>query len=461
MILDVIISAIFLIGFIIGIRLMQSPETAVWGNRLGAISMALGIIYTMNLVGILSDPFIWLFLLLGGALGVIMGQLVKMIQMPQMVGLLNGFGGAASALVAGTTAVTYANEPWVFWFTASLALAVGTLTLTGSVVAALKLQGWMTQQPIRVNRHSFWQGLILVVGAVGILMATGWQEAYFSLLLPLLVILFAVYGVMLAMRVGGADMPIVISLLNSFSGIAASISGFAVANVLLVGVGALVGVAGLILTQIMCRAMNRSLASVLSGFQEQDKKKKKVKKQDELAVSRGEKAEPVGEEPGIEGVEIEAPDEEKQKLEADEADKSEDELAAAEMPAGAGEPADPAESESVAPVEAEGTVSAEVETAETGAAVELSEEEEREREMAELLQDAEKVIIVPGYGMAVAQSQRSVKELADKLMDRGKDVKVAVHPVAGRMPGHEPQSGFSAQWISGAGQEKEKGEKAG
>ena len=384
MILDIIISAVLLTGFIIGIRLMQSPKTAVWGNRLGALSMGIAILYTLSLTGIITDPFIWLFLAIGGGLGVLMGQLVKMIQMPQMVGLLNGFGGAASALVAGTTAVTYSNEPWVFWFTAALALAVGTLTLTGSVVAALKLQGWMTQKPLVLNRHSFWQGLLLAVGALGILAATGWQETYFAFVLPLLIVLFAVYGIMLAMRVGGADMPIVISLLNSFSGIAASISGFAVANVLLVGVGALVGVAGLILTQIMCRAMNRSLASVLSGIQEKEQDKKKQKE-----------ARP---EPPLE---------------------EERETAGVKEPAEAspvGEAEEPPAEEEVAPA--------------------LSPEEQRELEMAELLQESQKVIIVPGYGMAVAQAQRSVKELADKLEDRGKEVKVAVHPVAGRMPGH-------------------------
>ncbi|MCK8817542.1 NAD(P)(+) transhydrogenase (Re/Si-specific) subunit beta, partial [Natroniella sulfidigena] len=354
MIGNIIISTIIIVGFIVGIRLMQSPKTAVWGNRLGAFSMASAILFSLWESGVINDLFLLSFIIFGGVLGIILGQVVQMIHMPQMVALLNGFGGAASALVAGATAAVYTTDSWVFWFTAGLALAVGALTLSGSVVAALKLQGLIIQKPVDLAGQQFYQGFLLVTGVLSIIILSIWQAAYLQILMPLIIILFTVYGLLMALRVGGADMPIVVSLLNSFSGIAAAICGLAVANLLLVGVGALVGVAGLILTHIMCKNMNNSLTAVLAGF---DKDKASEKK--EVASK-------------------------------------------------------------VEPKEVE----------------EKEAENDDQQKISDLLKSAEDVVIVPGYGMAVAQAQQAVKQLTDLLVAEGKNVKAGIHPVAGRMPGH-------------------------
>ncbi len=262
----IIISAIIIVGFIIQIRLMQSPETALLGNRIGAIFMAVAVLYTIIAYGGIGNPSLWLWLIVGGAAGVWLGQVVKMIQMPQMVGILNGFGGAASALVAVAGSVQYPeNAVWYLWLTASLAFTVGTLTFTGSLVAAMKLQGMISGRPVRVDKNGQSQKGLLIAGAVIILLSVIFT-GIFNLWIVLLTIVSGIYGVIMALRVGGADMPVVISLLNSFSGVAASITGFAVEDPLLVGVGAIVGVSGLILTRIMCKAMNRSLSAVLTGI---------------------------------------------------------------------------------------------------------------------------------------------------------------------------------------------------
>ncbi|WP_408954624.1 NAD(P)(+) transhydrogenase (Re/Si-specific) subunit beta [Natroniella sp. ANB-PHB2] len=357
MIGNITISTVIILGFIIGIRLMQSPKTAVWGNRLGAFSMASAIMFSLVNLGVINDFFLLFFIIFGGVLGVILGQVVEMIHMPQMVALLNGLGGAASALVAGSTAAIYTTEPWIFWFTAGLALAVGALTLSGSIVAALKLQGWIIQKPVTLSGHKLYQAFILVTGVLAIITLSITQITYFQIIMPLLIIMFTIYGLLMALRVGGADMPIVVSLLNSFSGIAAAICGLAVSNLLLVGVGALVGVAGIILTHIMCKNMNNSLTFVLAGFENNKaSEKKKVTAKEELKEA-----------------------EEKQEA--------------------------------------------------------ISEDNEQQ-EISDLLESAEDVVIVPGYGMAVAQAQQAVKELIDLLIAKGKSVKAAIHPVAGRMPGH-------------------------
>ncbi len=353
---EIIFSAIIIIGFLLGLRLQQSPATAVWGNRLAALSMAAAIVYTAYLVGILTDPIIWI--IIGGTalVGIFLAGRVKMIQMPQIVALLNGFGGAASALVAGTSSL-YDIQTTFAWFTAALALGVGTFTLSGSVVAALKLQSWITEKSVQLTGQQFLQTFLLLLMAVlvGAMTATG--SAHLMIIIPIMIAAAAIYGVLVAMRVGGADMPIIISLLNSFSGMAAAISGFAVENVLLVSAGAIVGVTGLLLTRIMCEAMNRSLFTVLRGF---------------------------------------SPDQAASTEADDEAieETSEDEI------------------------------------------VEDKEEFSPEQKISQLIDEAQDIIIVPGYGMAVAQAQEDVKEMLDLMDERGKSVDVAIHPVAGRMPGH-------------------------
>lgn len=347
MIVKIFIAAILITGFLVGIRLMQSPRTALWGNRLGAFCMALAILLALREVELLKSLAIWFYLLCGGALGIILGQRVKMIQMPQTVALLNGFGGAASALVAGATVTIYGyGELWVFWLTAALALAVGILTWSGSMVAALKLQGWISQKPVIMKAHGFFLALLLLLGVLLIICSVLFPATLFHTCIPFVVIIFILYGLLMTVRVGGADMPIIISFLNSLSGIAAAICGLAVGNLLLASVGALVGVAGMILTQIMCRAINRNLLLVLGGL-----------KSSSVGVKKFEKT---------------APDSRRNS----------------------------------------------------------------EVNMNDLLKQARKVILVPGYGMAVAQAQRAVKELLDALEKNNREVKIAIHPVAGRMPGH-------------------------
>ncbi len=347
------VAAIIIAAFLVGIRLMQSPETAVKGNRLGSLAMALAILLALRDSGAISLPSSWALLAVGGIIGALLGQLVTMIQMPQAVALLNGLGGAASALVAGTVgAFSGGDEPVFFWFTVTLALALGVLTLVGSLVATLKLQGWISQQPISIIGHSPVLALSLSAGTLLIISTLIFPGMDFNwTILPLTLIIFTVYGLLMSIRVGGADMPILISFFNSLSGVAAAVAALTVFNLLLTGVGALVGVAGMILTQIMCRAMNRNLPAVLGGI--------KIKPSEAAGPPCNGKGK-----------------------------------------TGSGEPVEPRE------------------------------------KLPVILAKAERVVIVPGYGMALAQAQQAVKDLIDALQSAGKEVKIAIHPVAGRMPGH-------------------------
>ena len=383
--LELVIPVLITVGFLIGIRLMQSPRTALWGNRLGAFCMVLAIGYVFLVLGVV-DSLVWLYIFLGGIVGIFLARQVKMIQMPQTVALFNGLGGGASALVAGTAMIMETNAGlWLFWLTAALALGIGTLTFTGSVVAALKLQGLISQKPVFLKGHGLLLRLLLLAGAAFIIVILFQQAPTYQLFV---LVLFALYGFLMALRVGGADMPVIISFLNSLSGVAASVSGLAVGNFLLAGVGALVGVAGMILTQLMCKAMNRNLPAVLGGFKTEAKKEK-----DKETVDKASDAAEAGQfVNGGQTVEKEIGDAPEGK-------------AAGETP---GKEASPAGEEAAVPA----------------------------GDAPSLLREAGRVIIVPGYGMALAQAQQSVKSLIDALEQDGKEVKVAIHPVAGRMPGH-------------------------
>ncbi len=344
------------LAFLFGVRLMQSPRTALWGNRLGASSMALAVALTFWRFGLATSPLAWTAMLLGAGIGVTRAHRARTIEMPQLVALLNGLGGAASALVIGAT--IHASDPMhagYVWVIAAAALGVGALTFAGSMVAMLKLQGRLSPKT-----NSFWrQGLLvqglLFAGAAAIV-AAGLVGS--PIMLYAVLVVFTLYGLLMAMRVGGADMPVLISFLNALSGVAASISGIALGNLLTAGVGALVGVAGMILTQLMCRAMNRNLAAVLRGFQ--------------FAMK------PAAPEAGASATE---------QPPADETERAQPQrLTAADIPA--------------------------------------------------LWREARTALIVPGYGMALAQAQQAVKDVMDALDRDGKQVKFAIHPVAGRMPGH-------------------------
>ncbi|MBQ7715262.1 MAG: NAD(P)(+) transhydrogenase (Re/Si-specific) subunit beta [Clostridia bacterium] len=340
-----IISGVLVAGILAGLILMSKPSTARVGNAVSAFCTLIAVAVTMYHYNVLSSAVIWVSIAVGVVISAIAIVRVKMIQMPQVVALLNGFGGLASALVAILSAVQ--SEDKFSYYTACIALVIGFVTFTGSLVAAGKLHKILPQKPIVLKGHTVY--IVLIVAATVACIALGsplWATA----------ILSSLFGVLFAVRVGGADMPITISLLNSLSGVAGGIAGIAVRNVLLVAVGGIVGASGLLLTQIMCRAMNRNLAGILLGNT------------------------------SVVGVRT---------AEAEDAPKNDEEEAEEET---------------------------------TDKVPELSE--------GEILKSASKVIIVPGYGMALAQAQQQVKDLSDKLEANGAEVKFAIHPVAGRMPGH-------------------------
>jgi len=348
-VISVVLSALVLLG----IKLMSSPKTAVLGNRIGAMAMLAAIVVVLIYNGIIDIPLLWIAILLGGVIGYAIAKRVKMIEMPQMVALLNGLGGGASALVA--LVEIYEKYPYMTTFsriTSQLALAVGAITLSGSLVAAAKLARKISQKPIILKKHNEISNSILLAVAVFIILALFSNAANSGTFSIVTALLSLTYGVFFAIRVGGADMPITISLLNSLSGLAGAICGFTIGDPLLVAVGAIVGASGLILTQIMCSAMNRSLVDILKGSQLNNSAQAKKSEGKITAVKRNE------------------------------------------------------------------------------------ESPEHKKTPAQLLKEAKKVIIVPGYGMAIAQAQSYVKELYDLLESQGKEVKFAIHPVAGRMPGH-------------------------
>ncbi len=332
-----IISAVLVLGVLLGISMMSKVKSANNGNTLSAVCTLIAILVVMYNCEILTAWQAWLGLAIGAVIGIIGAVKVKMIEMPQAVALLNGFGGLASALVAILT--IWQTEDMFEIYVGAVALVVGFVTFTGSVVAAGKLHKLLPQKPVVWKAHSFIVAVTIIATVVAVIIKPD--------CIWLISVLSAFFGVAFAIRVGGADMPITISLLNSLSGVAGGIAGIAVGDVLLVAIGGVVGASGLLLTQIMCRAMNRSLVSILVG----GKVKKTAVKQETVEVKKEETA--------------------KEKV-----------------------------------------------------------------DVAEILSNAKKVIIVPGYGMALGQAQSIVKSFADKLESNGAEVKYAIHPVAGRMPGH-------------------------
>jgi len=336
------------VGVIAGIRLMNFAHTAVWGNLLGACSLGIGVLLTLVHENLLAHPLIWAAIVPGVLLGSLLALVARTIQMPQTVALLNGLGGAASALVGLAILLapemSHINERGA----SALALIVGAITFSGSLIAAGKLAGVVSQKPVRIPNYRLYSVMFAAVLALLFL----WMTFKAGTLSPMVALLLALgIGVLFAIRIGGADMPITISLLNSMSGISAAIAGFAVNNMLLVAVGAIVGAAGFILTRIMCAAMNRSLSQILAG------------------------------------------------------------------------------ATTTAGMSATAAVPEEETTTEEHAA-------SAEPDVGEVLAAAQSIIIVPGYGMALSQAQGQVKRLSDALQAHGKTVKFAIHPVAGRMPGH-------------------------
>ena len=335
--------------FIVGLKMLSSPASARRGNAVAAVGMFVAVAVTLLDREIIDLRWIIVGVTIGSVLGVWMARAVKMTAMPQMVALLNGFGGGASALVAA--AEFYRLErlgdgvPPDASISITLTMLIGAVTLTGSLVAYAKLQELISGRAITFPGQKALNALLFAgaVAAIALLAPTFAHPAIFLALIAISLLL----GVLLVIPIGGADMPVVISLLNSYSGMAGAAAGFALHNNLLIISGALVGASGIILTQIMCKAMNRSLTNVLFGA--------------------------FGAQAGV----------------------------------AAGGGPDGREARSVSAEDA---------------AVQLA--------------YARSVIVVPGYGLAVAQAQHTVRELASILAQRGVDVKYAIHPVAGRMPGH-------------------------
>jgi NAD(P) transhydrogenase subunit beta len=349
---ELIINAVYVVSaalFILGLKLLSHPLTARRGNMLSALGMLVAICVTLIDQNILAYEWIIVAILAGSGVGAFIAKKVQLTEMPEMVSLLNGVGGLASLLVALAMVETDSTIASHLLIIVLLAIAIGGITFSGSVVAWAKLSGKVAKLISSGSTVFKGQAIVngLIVAAIvsfGSLFVIYPDVANSGVYLYLFVALCIVLGVMLVIPIGGADMPVVISLLNSYSGLADCAAGLAIDNNLLIVAGALVGASGIILTSVMCKAMNRSLTNVLfSGFQ---------------AVKTTEMK--------IEG--------EVKPLAADDA--------------------------------------------------------------YYVLEAAQSVVVIPGYGMAVAQAQHAMKELQVLLEENGAEVVYGIHPVAGRMPGH-------------------------
>ena len=333
--------------FIFGIKRMASPATARNGNQVAAIAMLLAIVATMVDRSIVSYWSIIIGTLIGAGIGIYYGRTVKMTGMPQMVALFNGMGGATAALVSiAEFAKSGAGEGSGVVLSIVLGTAIGAISLSGSIMAFGKLQELLPERPIRFPMQMQLNALVLVgILALGGVVTAGQSGISGVLMIAALATLL---GILAVLPIGGADMPVVVSILNSCTGVAAALTGFVVHNQLLVVAGALVGASGTLLTFMMARAMNRPVSNVLFG--------------------------------GFGAV----------------------------TAAGGG----------------------------NGSAIARLVKETSADDVGVALAYARNVVVVPGYGLAVAQAQQIVKELAEELDRKGVEVKFAIHPVAGRMPGH-------------------------
>jgi len=335
--------------FVVGLKGLAHPRTAARGNVLGSLGMFVAVALTLLDRRILGFQTIAVALLIGSVIGATLALKIQMTAMPQMVAILNGLGGGASVLVAGAGLLESRDAAVAtlshFTVAAVASGVIGAVTFWGSLVAFAKLQALITESAVRFpGQYTINAGLAIAAGGLGLwlLLTPEHHAAYW-----LVVAVSSLLGLLLVLPVGGADMPVIIALLNSCSGLAAAATGFVLNNNVLIIAGSLVGASGFILTQIMCRAMNRSLVDVMVG----------------------------GAPPAKKG-------------------GQDEEIYTGRVKAGSPE------------------------------------------EVAWLFDAARRVVIVPGYGMAVSQAQHSVAHLAELLRGRGIEVEFAIHPVAGRMPGH-------------------------
>jgi H+-translocating NAD(P) transhydrogenase subunit beta len=346
----VVVSVLYIVAFslfILGLSGLTGPRTAVRGNKIAALGMLVAVLATL-----LQVRHNWLLiaggLVVGAALGVPSARRVRMTAMPQMVALFNGVGGGAVALIAWSefrTTTGFADEPAYVVVASLFAAVIGSVSFWGSLVAFGKLQEIIPGRPIGLGRAQQAVNLLLLAGASACAASAAINRS--EVWIVLLLVLAAVLGVMVVLPIGGADMPVVISLLNALTGLSAAAAGLALDNTAMIVAGMIVGASGTILTNLMAKAMNRSIPAIVAG--------------------------------GFGGT--------------------------ATLPG-----ADDGVDRTVTPTTA------------ADAAIRMA--------------YASQVVVVPGYGMAVAQAQHAVKDMADLLEDRGVEVKYAIHPVAGRMPGH-------------------------
>lgn len=348
-----LLGGIIAVLVLVGISLMRKVTTARLGNLLNAVATVFAVVLVLVYHGIIKSGLHGLIIIFGGmaigaAIGLVLAYRVKMIQMPEMVALLNGLGGAASALIGAITVFNLSTAYPVFELTtAVLALMVGVVTFVGSMIAAGKLAKIISGKSIIWKNHSLITTCSLVLLIIAIILNIVLPSIITTMLVTVICIFFSIVFVI---RVGGADMPVTISLLNSLSGVAGALAGLALGDIPLIALGSIVGSSGLVLTQIMSKAMNRPLKDILIGI---------------------------------------SPSQETPTVKAEDVPKEGD-----------------------------------------------SPEDVTDEFLENLLKNAKRVIIVPGYGMALAQAQHLVERLARMLEDRGSEVIFAIHPVAGRMPGH-------------------------
>ena len=336
--------------FIFGLKMLSSPETAQKGNLVSASGMLIAILVTLAQNEIIAYEYLLVALIGGLIVGVSAASLVKMTSMPELVALFNGFGGIASLLVGVAEFINPSSSTLIQIIAISFTVLIGGITFSGSLVAFGKLSEIISGKPLILFGQRFVLSALLLFALLlvfELIVSTGLFNISSQTILFILIGVTLVLGVLLTAPIGGADMPVVIALLNSYSGLAASSAGFVINNNVLIVAGALVGASGLILTNIMCKAMNRSLSNVLFG--------------------------------GFGAVTTSS--------------------------------------------EGDGQIQGEVKP--------ISAED-----AYLILEAANSVLVVPGYGMAVSQAQHVVRELGELLEDNGCEVKYAIHPVAGRMPGH-------------------------
>jgi len=346
---DIFIPIIYLFSavlFILGLRQLSHPRTAPKGNTTAAIGMLLAVTATLLNNQILDFQTIFIGIVIGSAIGAVLAKRVEMTSMPQLVALFNGFGGLSSLLVA-TAEVYKGSLPATFTLsTISLSILIGSITFSGSLVAFAKLQGLMRGKPLVFKGTQIFNGLLILAVIVMTVLSILNPDQLFDYILWI-IIFSLVVGYYFVVPIGGADMPVVIALLNSFSGVAATATGFIIQNDALIISGALVGASGIILTNIMCKGMNRTIWNVL-----------------------------------FVGIKVSTS------------------------------------------------------SATSGEGVQKTAKSYEPEDTVVIFENAKQVIIVPGYGMAVAQAQHMCHELEKILEEKSVTVKYAIHPVAGRMPGH-------------------------